>query len=127
MLGKIHEFDPEKENIVAYLELLQIYFDMNEIAKGKQVPILLTVIGASNYSLLRSLFSPVTLKEKTFEELATVLKTHFEPKVVILAKRFHFYMHSQETDESIDEFLAALRKLATKCDFGTFLDEALRD
>ena len=52
MLGKIHEFDPEKENIVAYLELLQIYFDMNEIAKGKQVPILLTVIGASNYSPL---------------------------------------------------------------------------
>ena len=33
----------------------------------------------------------------------------------------------QQADESITEYCAALRKHASTCQFGTFLDEALRD
>ena len=56
-----------------------------------------------------------------------VLKSHFEPKPVVIAKRFHFYRRNQAPGETVKDFLAELRKLAINCKFGNFLDDALRD
>ena len=55
------------------------------------------------------------------------LKKHFEPKKVVIAKRFNFHRRNQAPDESIAEYVAELRKLTTNCDFGDYLEEALRD
>ena len=38
-----------------------------------------------------------------------------------------FNSRSQKADESFDQFLTALRKLAATCEFGTFEDEMLRN
>ena len=38
--GRIQEFQPEFDTIKAYLEQVQLYFTANDIADGKQVPIL---------------------------------------------------------------------------------------
>ena len=53
--GCLHEFDVEKETITTYLERAEVYFDTNNIADNKKVPILLSTIGAKTYSLLRSI------------------------------------------------------------------------
>ena len=46
---------------------------------------------------------------------------------MVIAERFNFHKRNQLPDESIAEYCAALRKHASTCAFGTFLDEALRD
>ena len=43
------------------------------------------------------------------------------------AERFSFYRRSQLVGESVADFVAELRRLARNCQFGDFLDEALRD
>ena len=45
----------------------------------------------------------------------------------MIAERFHFHRRVQAVDESIVEFDAALRKLATYCEFGGALEETLCD
>ena len=55
------------------------------------------------------------------------LKKHFEPKKVIIAERFSFHRRNQAPDESIAVYVAELRKLTINCDFGDYLEEALRD
>ena len=55
------------------------------------------------------------------------LKKHFEPKKVVIAERFNFHRRNQVPDESIVEYVAKLCKLTTNCDFGDYLEEALRD
>ena len=45
----------------------------------------------------------------------------------IIAERFHFYQRNQLAGESIAGYVAALRKLATHCEFEEKLQEALRD
>ena len=56
-----------------------------------------------------------------------ILKSHFEPKLLIIAERFHFHRRSQAMEESIGEYLAELRRLSTHCSFGDYLEQALRD
>ena len=71
--GALKEFDPENEKVSAYLELAEPYFAANDITE-RQVQIFISVIGAKTYSLLWDLLAPTNPKEKSFDELAKVLK-----------------------------------------------------
>ena len=50
------------------------------------------------------------------------LKRHFDPKPLVIAERFWFYQRSQKATESIADFVADLRRLSIKCEFGEFLE-----
>ena len=127
VFGRLKAFEPEGENISTYLERVHLYFEANGIEDNKQPSVLLTVIGAKNYSIIRSLVAPALPKDKTFAELETVLKAHFQPKPLLIAERFRFYQRSQVAGESVQDFIADLRRLAISCEFGDFLNQALRD
>lgn len=45
----------------------------------------------------------------------------------MIAERFHFHRRNQASSESIAEYIAELRRLSTHCEFGAYLDQALRD
>ena len=125
--GKLKEFEPDNEKVSSYLEQVELYFTANDIAAEKKVVILLSVIGAKTYSLLRDLLAPTNPKEKSFDALVEVLKRHFEPKPLVIAERFTFHRRNQLPNESILEYVAELRRLAVHCEFAAYLDQALRD
>ena len=60
-------------------------------------------------------------------QLKTLLVQHYKPKALVIVERFTFHKRDQRTGESINDFLIELRKLAWSCNFGTFLEQALRD
>jgi len=45
----------------------------------------------------------------------------------VVEERFHFHRRSQAVGENIAEYVAELRRLSTDCQFGAYLEEALRD
>jgi hypothetical protein len=85
------------------------------------------VVGAKTYELLRTLTAPVKPAEKTFAELCQVLETHLAPKPIVIAERFRFHKRNQRAGESISEYCIAIQKLSEHCDFGTTLNNSLRD
>ena len=91
------------------------------------MPILLSSIGLTTYSLICDLEAPENPKTLTLPAIAQLLKDHFEPKRLIIAERFTFHRWNQRPDETIAEYDAALRKLAVTCEFQAYLEEALRD
>ena len=99
----------------------------NGVEDDKKVPVFLSIVGSKTYSVLRNLVAPTLLQEKTLAQLVVILKSHFEPKPVIIAERFHFHRRSQAMGESITEYLAELRCLSAHCSFGDHLEETLRD
>ena len=119
---KLKAFEPEVDNISTYLERVQLHFEANKVADDKKVSVLLTVIGSRNYGLIRSL-----AKDKTLKQLVAVLKDHFQPKPMVIAECYRFHQRTQGSTESVQGFIADLRHLAITCDFGAFLDRALRD
>ncbi len=123
LLGKLEEFDPASDSITAYVERVQLFFDANSVAEGKQVAVFLSVLGSKTYLLLRNLLTPETPKDKTFDELVTVLKEHFEPKPLIISERCHFYRREQAVNESISDYVV---EDLQHTEFGAFLEDALR-
>ena len=120
-------FNLDNETISAYLERFDLFIQANGVADEKKVPVFLSVLGGKTYSLLRNLLSPALPKDKTFAELVTELKSHFEPKKVVIVERFNFYRRNQQVGETIATYVAELRRLATDCAFNAHLNDALRD
>ena len=85
------------------------------------------MLGAATYGLLKSLLAPDNLKDKSLADLKVALIKHFEPKRNKVAERFHFHKRNQKPGESVADYVAELRQLATHCSFEGYLNEALRD
>eukprot|EP00731_Ephydatia_muelleri_P015743 Em0009g167a len=127
-LGMIEAFDPATEEWGGYIDRFQQFLVVNDVKDPKkQAACLITVIGASTYKLLENLLSPEKPATKKLDELIEVLQHHFQPKVITIAERFKFHQRSQADGKSVVDYMAKLRHLASTCDFGRFLDQALRD
>ena len=66
-------------------------------------------------------------ENKTFSEIVTILKRHLSPKPLLIAERFRFHKRDQREDESINTYVAEIKKLPKHCEFGTVLNDSLRD
>ena len=127
IVSKLEEFDPKSDSISDYVERAQLFLEANNVHEGKYISTSLSAIGKENYALLRNLLIPSQPRDKTFDEIVAVLKKHFEPKPLIVSERFNFNRRQQAADESVADYVAELRRLTIHCEFGTFLDDALRD
>ena len=126
-VGKLEEFDPKSDSMAAYIEQAVLYLDANNVPESKRTSTFLCALGKSNFLVLRNLVAPDKLKDKTFDEITAVLLKHFEPKPLVISERFHFNRRQQGANESVADYVAELRRLTAHCEFGTFLDDALRD
>ena len=126
-IGHIEEYRPENGLFSSYLKRVEQFFIANEIKDERKKATFLGLIGSQAYSLLKNLISPNIPKDKYYTELVTTLKGHYEPKPLIIAEGFHFHRRSQAVGESVNEYVVELRRLSTHCQFGTFLNETLRD
>ena len=126
-LGRIDDFDPVVKSISTYMERDQLFFVANYVEDARKSAVLLSLLGGKVYGTLYNLLSPEQPAGKSNDELKTVLKAHYEPKPIIIAERFHFHKRNQNPTESIAEFVAELKRLAGTCEFGQYLNDALRD
>ena len=128
--GTIKQFNPQVDDWPTYVERLQYYFVANNVDDAaKKRAILLTVCGAPTYKLLRSLVPDGKLDgdDATYDSLVKLLKDYYNPKPSPIVQRFHFNSRSRSPNESVTVYVAALRDLALKCDYGDQLQEMLRD
>ena len=121
--GTLQEFKPEYENISTYLERVKAYLDANDVAPAIRVSVVLSVIGPSTYSILRSLMAPETPQTKSLTRLLKNTTTQSQS----LLHNAIISIRNQSPTENIADYVAELRRLAASCEFGAFLDEALRD
>ena len=124
---QLKEFDPREESYSTYEERVALFFQANDVAEDMKVPVFLSMVGFKNYALLRDLLIPAKPSDKSLDDLLETLKKHFDPTPSVLGERFNFHCHSQGNSESIAEYVAELKCLATHCSFEAYLDEALRD
>ncbi|KAG8191042.1 hypothetical protein JTE90_029485 [Oedothorax gibbosus] len=126
--GTINSYDPGTESWAQYTERLEQFFIANGIDEAdRQRAIFLTVVGPSTYGLLKNLLSPVLPTARTLEQLIAVLDQHFDPAPSEIVERFRFNARVRKGGESISTFIAELRRLAKKCNYGQSLDTMLRD
>ncbi|RUS85038.1 hypothetical protein EGW08_007222 [Elysia chlorotica] len=125
LFGHIETFNPSNTTFSEYEERLFFYFQANNVEEDKKKPILLTVIGATNFSLIKDLVAPEKLQDVSFKDICDKLKKHFEPPPSMYVQRTKFEARTRKPNETVNEFVASLRKLSEHCNFGTTLEERL--
>ena len=86
-IEQIKEYVEGQENFECYIKHVEQFFEANEIDEKKQVAMLLTVIGAPTYGLLKNLVAPESPSSLKFEDLVG----HFSPKPSVIAEQFKFH------------------------------------
>ncbi|CAH2083991.1 unnamed protein product [Euphydryas editha] len=126
-IGKIEPFDLNSKQWPAYIRRVKQFILLNEIKDDLQVPMLITVVGEATYSLMCDLCAPEHPEEKTFDDLVDLVTNHLEPQRSEIAERHVFRQRRQRPDESLTDYLQNLKHLSVTCNFGTRLEENLRD
>ena len=128
IIGSIGPYKESEEEFEAYIARMKHYFIANDVDDTKQVSVLLTLIGPKGFALATNLLSPKKLTDCKFDDIVKELTTHYKPKKIVIYERYKFHSRTQQSNESIAEFLASLRTLAKTCEFGdAILNEMLRD
>ena len=126
--SSISELNPRLEDWNCYTEWLKHYFIANGIkadACDQRRAILLSICGPTTYQLIHNLFAPAKPTNKTYKDIITLVKDHHHPTPSSIVARKNFHSRVRKADESINDFIADLRKLSEHCDFGATLNQIL--
>lgn len=126
LIGEIPKFCTYDDWQV-FTERLEQFFEINDVAEEKKRAILLTSISDDVYKTLRDVCHPLLPKQKTFDELCTLLNKQFVKKTSVFRERVTFYNTKQMKDESIASWFARIKKLSVDCKFGDRFDDILLD
>ena len=128
VFGKVEEFDSDKDDWLTYVERVNHFFKANSITGNEQKQaVFLSVIGPSTYKLLKSLLAPEKPGDKPYKDLVKKLTEHFNPTPSEIVQRFKFHGRFRKQGESVATYVAELRCLAEFCNFGSTLEDMLRD
>jgi hypothetical protein len=131
LIGQIQPFQPETDDFEKWVRVFEQFLIANDIDKSGKADkcraIFCATLGLSTYTLLEDLISPKRPEALSLDELTTKLQDHFKPAPKALSERFKFGKRTQQQGETVSQYLAELRKLASTCKFTCCLEERLRD
>ena len=130
----IDAYDRKKTRWSRWVERLETAFTIYGVVDGDlRRNLLLHLMGSETYETLCDKIAPDNPRTKTFQVIVDTLEQHFNPRPLEISENFRFKCRRQgdkdalSPDETIDEYLVALRRIAVTCNFGNYLDTALRN
>ncbi|XP_045471838.1 uncharacterized protein LOC123678727 [Harmonia axyridis] len=128
-IGHLREFNVSVSDWTIYKVQLTNYFAANNITDPAiKRAIFLNCCSESSFQLLNSLCIPDTPQDKDFDNLLKYFDTYFAPAKLVFPERQKFYNCSKAKEESVQEWAARVRQLASRCNFKTAeLSTILRD
>lgn len=95
---------------------------LEDVSDGRKRALLLHCLGAEGQRVFGTLGTAAT-----YTEAVELLKTHFAAPQSALLRRVIFRRRYQRPGESVTQYVADLRGLASSCKFGVLQDEMIRD
>ena len=140
LFGRVGKFNVECETFSAYVERMEMFFTANNIVEitgegsaaanqlvaNRKRAIFLIEVGPEVYSTLRNLLAPAKPKDTLFTDIVRILEKHYSPKPLEIAQSFHFGTRNKKSEESVSDYVLALKKLAVHCNYDEYLNRALR-
>ena len=130
--GTLRDFDSTKESIEDFRERFEFYCLANNIkgegeALRRKKALFVTLLGQATFAKLKDLANPNEINDLSLDDIMGLLIGHYRPKTIEIAERFKFFKRTQGEEECTADFIAELRRLAKTCNFGQYLDTAIRD
>ncbi|XP_063631390.1 uncharacterized protein LOC134802687 [Cydia splendana] len=127
-LGNLPIFDHKTTEWAIFKSRLTKFFLVNSISEAeKKSAITITHLSDESYRLVRNLAYPKEIDSLTYDALVLLLDEHFKQKQCTFADKAKFFGAMKSAGETLSEWAARLRGLASYCDFGSALETNLRD
>ena len=126
-IGAPAPFDYRTQKWSSYQTQFEHFLKVNDIkGDAKQTSCLITLIGTETYEILEGLMFPDKPADSTVANLFEKLSVHFEPKRLKIAEQYKFWKNKQGASQSLADYIAEIRKLASTCQFPQqYLQDAL--
>jgi RNase H-like domain found in reverse transcriptase/Reverse transcriptase (RNA-dependent DNA polymerase)/Integrase zinc binding domain/Integrase core domain len=127
MVGSLEPYILEN-NFDDYLAGVTNYFALNEISDDLfKVRLLINKIGTEASAKIMKAVKPKSFTDYKFDEIVKLCKNLFGIQRNSIVEHFKLNNRNQKEGESLSDFALELQSLAEYCEFGNFLDVALRD
>ena len=129
-IGKVQKFVVGTD-FKAYAEQLEFFFMANGVTDPKQKKaILLTNLPTETYQMVKDLVAPTSLGEDSlmYDTIVERLQKQLKPQKSALVARYKFDNRARNAGETVSQYVAVLKHLATECKFNEAMRlERLRD
>ncbi|XP_055706495.1 uncharacterized protein LOC129806739 [Phlebotomus papatasi] len=116
---KVEFFRPEEGRWSRWLMRLEDTFDCFGVTDEAQMKkLLLHYMGLKAYDKLCDRIAPKLPREMSYKEIVAEVTEIFDPTPLEIVEVNTFHERKQGENETCADFLAALRKLSTNCNFG---------
>ncbi|XP_047987887.1 uncharacterized protein LOC125227587 [Leguminivora glycinivorella] len=126
-LGNLTDFDHKTSEWQIFKGRLTQFIKINDVKDGNKSGILITHLTDESFRLLRNLAYPTEVDDLTYDQLIKYLDDHFKQKKCTYADKARFYGATRNVGETLGEWAARLRGLASYCEFGSALETVLAD
>ena len=126
--SSIGNYDEKVESWENYEIRLQAWMLVNGFSSDdKKRSALIAEIGAATFAILKDLAFPSQVLDKSFDDLLSLLRQHYRLSSTPMVNRLKLHERKQGATETLTEYIAALKKIASYCDYGSALEAQLRD
>ena len=116
------------DNFESYLRRLEGLFAITNVTEDVQkVRRLKYYLGATAEEKLENLFLPANYIEKTFDEVIAKCKELFVSLKRPIVEKHRLHLRNQRDEETLTDYAIELQAIAQHCNYGNYLDTALRD
>lgn len=127
-LGKPPVFDGIETTWTTFKIRLEAYLEAQEIAdETKRRAILISSLPDAAVRVIQGRCHPRQVNNLTYQEAIGYLQDYYAPEVNEIAASYAFFMRTQQPGETVQGFIAEIRRLAEQCNFGISLQRMLRD
>lgn len=98
-----------------------------KVPEAQKVTYLLHFIGSGSFDFICDKLAPLDPYTQSYAVLTAKLAEFYSPAPLEIARNYCFHQRKQGEDESVQQFVAALHKLSINCNFGQYLQTALRN
>ncbi|KAH8039102.1 hypothetical protein HPB51_005063 [Rhipicephalus microplus] len=126
--GRPPEFGGVDGTWPMYRVRLEAHFEAHHIAdEAKKQTLLISSLTDSAVVVVEGRYYPRKVNELSYDGVAGHLEEHYTPHVNDTAASYAFFMRTQKTGKSVQDFIAEIRQLAQKCYFRRSSERMLRD
>ena len=100
--------------------------DKEDAEDKKKIALLLNIVGQDGVDLSNT-FKLSEADKVKFDKVIEAFVNYTTPKKNTTYERYIFFGRNQKTEETYNQYVTELRKLAKSCDFGTLEDSLIKD
>ena len=125
---RMPEFNPDKLELGCWIDLFTMNCQVNDITDDDaKRALLLSSVGVDTFATICKLTAPDLPSAVAFNDLVTVLKSHFITKPSYHRALCDFLQRKKKSNETVKGYYAELKQLAQQCEFGAEFDRRLKE